>query len=105
MIIIVSFFENGRSIDDAADFLERPRKAAYLRLRKNRISVLHEHALRDEFEQALSTTLSAKANERTLVASARKLLAGRPTANVCKAVRHLQAMACCQPAYRSHRSD
>jgi hypothetical protein len=46
----VSFFENDRSIDGAVDFLEHPRKAAYLRLRKDQIPILHEHALRDEFD-------------------------------------------------------
>jgi len=94
------FLKTIRSIDDAADIPEHSRKAAYLWLRKNQISIRHEHVLRDEFEEGLPTTLSAKANERALIASARKLLDGLPTANVC----NYKPPACCQLGYRSHRS-
>ena len=67
-------------IDEVAEILERSRKSTYIWLRKNQIQLRYEHVLRDEFEEGLSTTLSAKANERALVACARKLLAEHPTA-------------------------
>jgi hypothetical protein len=67
------------TIDDVAAILGRPRKSSYLWLRKNEILIRDEHVLRDEFEEGLSTTLSAKANEQALIASARTLLADHPT--------------------------
>jgi hypothetical protein len=46
---------------------------------ENEISIRDEHVLRDEFEEGLSTTLSAKANEKVMIPGARALLVDYPT--------------------------
>ncbi|MVT64848.1 hypothetical protein GPL21_06975 [Bradyrhizobium pachyrhizi] len=65
-------------IDDLAEILERPRELVYLWLRNNEFSIRPDHVRRDEFEEGLTATLSAKANEQKLIADARALLAERP---------------------------
>jgi hypothetical protein len=67
------------TLDDVAGILECSRKAAYVWVHSNKISIRPEHVLRDDFEEGLSTTLSAKANEKALIDSARRLLFENPT--------------------------
>jgi hypothetical protein len=75
------FWQRDRlTIDDVAEILERSRKSAYIWLHRNGVSTRREHVRRDEFEKGLSTTLSAKANEKPLIESAHSLLADHPTA-------------------------
>jgi hypothetical protein len=68
------------TIDDVAEILECSRKNVYRWLRNNQVSIRPEHVRRAEFGVGLLATLSAKANEQALIASARRLLAEHPNA-------------------------
>ncbi|MCK1704913.1 hypothetical protein IVA86_26760 [Bradyrhizobium sp. 146] len=67
------------SLQDVADVLQCTGKEARHWLRTYRIPVDPAHVVRDEFEAGLSTTRSARAIEKALVASARQLLSGDRT--------------------------
>jgi hypothetical protein len=70
------------TIDHVAEILEVSQKGgAYVWLHRNEISIRPEHVLRDDFEKGLSTTLSAKANEKALIESARALLSNHPASS------------------------
>ena len=62
------------ALGEVAEILQCGRKLARNWLRDHGIQVDPEHVLRDEFEAGLSTTLSAKAYEKALIANAHRLL-------------------------------
>jgi hypothetical protein len=62
------------TLEDVAAILQCTGKEAGTWLRDFRIKMDPAHVLREEFERGLDTTLSAKANEKALVAGARRFL-------------------------------
>lgn len=66
------------TLAEVSEVLQGSGKEAYRWVQSKGILIRPEHILRDDFEEGLSTTLSAKANEKALIESARSLLSEHP---------------------------